>query len=388
MINLNEILEKGRRNSTSSSNSKDNNNDPHTSSAIKICQRFSDEVIKSGISEKLKVTELEIIDGGLILNKEIKVRGNVEPEEENECNYLKDKLTEIISQYMLSGDQSLYSAKNVIDQIWAVEVNKTMTKPYETLEGYDTSGNKRKIIPDDGKVMLIDIWATWCGYCMEPMEENMKLSKELPDVEFYGLSTDKNDQQQTWAGMIRSKKWNQIPQYRNPNAMEIVGIESIPSIMIVDKKGMIKYLGHPKKIDLKQTLLSLCNDQKIQSSNSIKSDLCDKENPNPTWLDNNTDAKITIVNNINNMILENDIQGVKFMVNTKTRFYKGEKRIYTQPIFYGSVWDRDFESLQILGATITDFFALRDIEYACKLLTVNDTDDTEDLKALKNYLNK
>ena len=96
-----------------------------------------------------------------------------------------------------------------------------------------------------GKVLLIDFWATWCGPCVAEMP-NVKnvYSKFHPQgFEIVGVSLDQSrdrlDQflksnQIVWPQYFDGKWWNNDVAVR-------YGIKSIPTTILVDKAGKIRY---------------------------------------------------------------------------------------------------------------------------------------------------
>jgi thiol-disulfide isomerase/thioredoxin len=96
-----------------------------------------------------------------------------------------------------------------------------------------------------GKVLLIDFWATWCGPCIAEMP-NVKsvYAKFHPQgFEIVGISLDQSrdkldkyieSQEIAWPQYFDGKWWNNDIAVR-------YGIKSIPSTILVDKKGKIRY---------------------------------------------------------------------------------------------------------------------------------------------------
>jgi len=96
-----------------------------------------------------------------------------------------------------------------------------------------------------GKVLLIDFWATWCGPCVAEMP-NVKgvYAKFHPrGFEIVGISLDQSrdrlDQfvktnQIAWPQYFDGKWWNNDVAVR-------YGIKSIPTTILVDKAGKIRY---------------------------------------------------------------------------------------------------------------------------------------------------
>lgn len=93
-----------------------------------------------------------------------------------------------------------------------------------------------------GKVLYVDIWATWCGPCVKEGPHFKALAekyKDDPRICFISISTDKTDE--PWLEFLAEEKpfW---PQYRldgkNHNDFcTKVGIHAIPRFLLIDKEG-------------------------------------------------------------------------------------------------------------------------------------------------------
>jgi len=64
-----------------------------------------------------------------------------------------------------------------------------------TSEMRAASGSPFKLSDYSGKVIFVNLWATWCGPCRLETPELVKLHKEFQDrgVEMFGLSTEEPD---------------------------------------------------------------------------------------------------------------------------------------------------------------------------------------------------
>jgi thiol-disulfide isomerase/thioredoxin len=108
----------------------------------------------------------------------------------------------------------------------------------------DTDGNKLKLSDLRGKVLYIDIWATWCGPCKQEIPYIEKLHekyKDNPNLAFVSISVD--DNLKAWQTMVEKDK----PAWQN---YHVVGgfdsainkdyyINAIPRFMLIDKDGKI-----------------------------------------------------------------------------------------------------------------------------------------------------
>jgi len=71
----------------------------------------------------------------------------------------------------------------------------TLPRPILEAENKAASGDPIKLANYSGKVMLVNLWATWCGPCRIETPELVKLHKEFQSrgVEMIGLSTEDPD---------------------------------------------------------------------------------------------------------------------------------------------------------------------------------------------------
>jgi len=71
----------------------------------------------------------------------------------------------------------------------------TLPRPILDAENRAATGGPIKLADYSGKVLLVNLWATWCGACRMETPELVKLHKEYQDkgVELIGLSTEDPD---------------------------------------------------------------------------------------------------------------------------------------------------------------------------------------------------
>ncbi|WP_417120668.1 TlpA family protein disulfide reductase [Phocaeicola sp.] len=113
-----------------------------------------------------------------------------------------------------------------------------------------------------GKVLLVDFWATWCGPCRMANKVMAPMKEELKDKDIvYLYITGEVSPQKTWENMIPDIHGE---HYRLTNAQweylsKSFGIRGVPTYLIIDRKGDIKFkqTGFPGVEKMKEELLKV-----------------------------------------------------------------------------------------------------------------------------------
>ena len=119
-------------------------------------------------------------------------------------------------------------------------------KPLE-LKFTSVDGREVDLQKMHGKVVLIDFWASWCGPCMMEMPKVKAAYEKLQPqgFEILGINLDEDKERMqrvlttsnmTWPQSFDGKKWEGA-------FIKRFGIMSIPTVWLVDKRGILRDLN-------------------------------------------------------------------------------------------------------------------------------------------------
>ncbi len=110
----------------------------------------------------------------------------------------------------------------------------------------DLNGNSIKLSSLKGKVIYVDLWATWCGPCLAEMpfyETLREKYKANPDIAFVSLSID--DGIDLWKKNVEKRKADGIQWLINRNKLDDYNIVTIPRTLLFDKDFKVVNMNAP-----------------------------------------------------------------------------------------------------------------------------------------------
>lgn len=94
-----------------------------------------------------------------------------------------------------------------------------------------------------GKVVLIDFWATWCGPCREALPHMKRLVQKFSGEPFVVLSVSLDTDQEKWKSFIEKNEMT-WPQYFdggwNGPMARLFGVTAIPHTFSIDADGVLQ----------------------------------------------------------------------------------------------------------------------------------------------------
>ena len=103
-----------------------------------------------------------------------------------------------------------------------------------------------KISDKRGKVLLLNLWATWCGPCRDEMPTFVRLQDKYRDegFEIIGLNTEENDTREVIERFASEMKLNYTLVWADLHLqnelVKISGFGGIPQSFLVDREGRLR----------------------------------------------------------------------------------------------------------------------------------------------------
>ena len=104
----------------------------------------------------------------------------------------------------------------------------------------DILGRPQRLRDQKGKVVLVNLWATWCGPCREEMPKLDRLYREREQKGFivFGLSDEDLDQQRKFVEQVPVSYPLLTVKGEVPNLYR--DIVRYPAIFLVDRNGQLQ----------------------------------------------------------------------------------------------------------------------------------------------------
>ena len=164
----------------------------------------------------------------------------------SETNVSKDNVDEIEPLFLaIDAKYRETSTGKAFAQRISAAKNIQIGKKAPDFTQNDPNGNPIKLSDFQGKYLLIDFWASWCGPCRQENPNVVKAYAEYKDkgFEILGVSLDYKDGKEAWLAAIEKDglTWPQVSDLKGWNnaVSSMYGVRAVPQNYLLDPQGII-----------------------------------------------------------------------------------------------------------------------------------------------------
>ncbi len=155
----------------------------------------------------------------------------------------------------------------IINQAYADAISLSPGKMAPVFTATNMQGKKVSLTDFRGKVIYLDVWATWCGPCVREIPYAKQLEKEMhkEDIVFLAVSVDKK--REPWEKMVVKRELSGVQLYAGKDFQSDViqnyKIKGIPHYVIIDHEGRIVKNNAPRPSEgVKEQLQTLLSSER------------------------------------------------------------------------------------------------------------------------------
>ena len=124
-------------------------------------------------------------------------------------------------------------------------------QPFPEVYGNTLDGETTTISDYRGKVVVLDIWTTWCGPCVKMIPQQTEIVERLKDEPFAMVSVSCDRDPETLSAFLEQQAmpWDHWWVGMESDFAKTLNVSSFPTIYVLDGEGTIRY-KNPREEEL------------------------------------------------------------------------------------------------------------------------------------------
>lgn len=202
-----------------------------------IMEKNSEKKTQARACKTLVLTHREMVEAAERLKKDESLRKSVEKARG------KDYVETLLAKAEKSKNEADELAKLIEGKYAGLVFDTSIGKAAPEITSVDLDGKKVKLSDLKGKVVVLDIWATWCGPCRAMIPHSRKLVERLKEKPFVLVSISADDDAKTVQNFLKKNPmpWTHWFNGAEGGVIDDWDVDGFPTIVVIDAKGVIRF---------------------------------------------------------------------------------------------------------------------------------------------------
>ena len=155
----------------------------------------------------------------------------------------KDYVAKLIAGAEERKKEAVALRKTLEEKYADVTTDVAIGKPAPEIVIQDINGKEAKLSALKGKVVVLDIWATWCPPCRAMIPHEREMVERLKDKPFVLVSISADAKKETLKEFLSNEKmpWTHWWNGSEGGVIDDWNVQAFPTIYVIDAKGVIRF---------------------------------------------------------------------------------------------------------------------------------------------------